>query len=104
MSPLNSSNVDSQGIIFQLDDSNNTAIITGYTNLSTNDIIIKRGVSDTNGKIYKVIGMTADCLTTATTITSLTFDKTNISEFTYDVNGFPSSLSQVSFKDGIIQL
>ena len=106
MSPLNSSNADSQGIVFQLDDSNNTAIISGYQDLNTNDIIIKRGVSDTNGKCYKVVSMTSDCLTSATSITSITFDKTNLSEFTYDINGFPSSssLTFITFKDDILSL
>ena len=104
MSPLNSSNADSQGIIYTLNDSNRTAIISGHDDILVNDIIIKRGVSDTDGKIYKVVSMTSDCLTSATSITSITFNKTNLDEFTYDVNGFPSSISSVTFKNDNLQL
>lgn len=99
MSPLNSSNVDSQGIKFELNVSNKTAKIIGYENLTETNIIIKRGVEDSNGIIYKVILMTDDCLTSATTITSITFDKTSINEFTYVKSGFPSNLTEIRFKD-----
>lgn len=104
MSPLNSSNADSQGIIFTLDDSNKTAIISGYTILNSPDIIIKRGVSDIHGTIYKVVSMTSDCLSDATSINSITFDKTSINEFIYMTSGFPSSVSRISFSDGEIEL
>lgn len=99
MSPLNSSNVDSQGIEFELNDSNKTAKIIGYVNLSTSNIIIKRGVENTNGTIYKVTSMTSNCLTNATSITSITFDKTKLDEFQYESSGFPSNLALVKFKD-----
>lgn len=101
MSPLDSSNVDSQGIKFELNDSNKTAKITNYVNLpeSDIDIIIKRGVENTNGIIYKVTSMTSDCLTDATSIASLTFDQTNLDEFEYILDGFPSNLTEVNFKD-----
>lgn len=103
MSPLNSSNVDSQGIIYQLNSSSNEAIISGHTEgLSEGsvNVVVKRGVSDTNGKIYKVVGMTSDCLTDALGVSSLTFDKTELGEFVYDLNGFPTNLEEVVFKGG----
>ena len=105
MSPLNSSNVDSQGIKFELNDSNKTAKIIGYENLSTSNVIIKRGVENTtNGVIYKVTSMTSDCLTNATSIKSMTFDKTKLDEFQYEMSGFPSSLTEVQFKDQVLPL
>lgn len=104
MSPLNSSNVDSQGIKFELDDSNKTAKIIGYVNLSISNIIIKRGVENTNGTIYKVTSMTSNCLTNATSITSIMFDKTKLDEFQYESSGFPSNLTEVKFKDQTLTL
>jgi hypothetical protein len=106
VSPLNSSNVDSQGIKFELNISNKTAKIIGYENSTependdvNADIIIKRGVKDINGVVYKVTSMTDDCLSTVTSIASITFNKTNINEFTYIESGFPTNLDLVQFKD-----
>ena len=104
MSPLNSSNADSQGIKYELNDSNKTAKIIGYESLSTPSITIKRGVENVDGNIYKVTSMTSNCLTDATTITSITFDKTNLNEFQYELGGFPSNLTEVQFKDDILTL
>ncbi|EAX88402.1 BNR/Asp-box repeat family protein [Trichomonas vaginalis G3] len=43
--------------------------------------------------------MTSNCLTNATSITSIMFDKTNLDEFQYETSGFPYNLASVEFKD-----
>lgn len=57
MNQLNADNVDSQKVEFRLDSNTNSATISGFREGAFGDIIIKRGVMDTGGKIYKVVGI-----------------------------------------------
>lgn len=102
MNQLSASNTDSQGIIFDINSQSKEATIVGFTGSNTS-IIIKRGVMDISGVIYKVKTMTDSCLTNAA-IKLITFSQTNLNEFNYNVTGFPKSLHLVKFKDTILNL
>lgn len=102
MNQLDYVDTDSQGIIYTLDVNTKTATITGYHTISDSDVSIKRGVMDTIGVIYKVTEITSSALTSAP-ILSLSLPQTLLSEFTYDLNGFPP-ITFVTFKDQVLNL
>ena len=67
-------------------------------------LTFKRGVMDTNGVIYKLTGMTSDAFTNNLNYSSITFPQHKLSEFNYQLKGFPSNLSEVVFRDKILYL
>ena len=83
MSPLNSSNVDSQGIKFELNISNKTSKIISHGTISGENITIKRGVIDTNGVIYKTTAIDPTSLSDVSTIKNISFPQHKISEIPF---------------------
>ena len=59
---------------------------------------------DVNGVIYKLVSMTNDCLTTTSSIKGISFPQHNLDEFTYNISGFPSSITEVQFRDQVLMI
>ena len=68
------------------------------------DIVIKRGVIDENGEIYKIIGLEEDALSYDRTIKSMTFPFHTSGEIDSLNTYYPLLLMYVVFKDGVYEI
>lgn len=76
----------------------------GFIDDRTNDVIIRRGVSDVDGNIYKVIGLEENSLTYDRTIRSITFTHHSSGEIDSLNTYYPLLLMYVTFKSGIYDI